>query len=100
MLVVNEPTKNLGRIKFGKAFPFTYSVKNTGTSPLEITKLVVGCTSCTKANTAKTKLAPGEESQIDVVFTPGSIGTQKKFVIVRWDNVNELKLSFTAESYE
>ena len=100
MLVVNEPTKDLGRIRFGKPHNFTYHIKNTGTTWAEITKLVVGCTSCTKAHTTKTKLSPGEETIIDVIFTPGSIGPQKKFILVRWDNANEIKLSFTAESHE
>lgn len=100
MLITNQPKKDLGKIKFGQPHSFTYEVTNTGDAPLEISKIVVGCNSCTKASTSKTKLKPEEASTINVTFTPGSIGSQKKFLVVKWNETQRLELSFIAESYE
>ena len=99
MLVTKESIKELNRIKYGKPVSFTYRVKNETGTPLEINKLIVGCGSCTKATTNKTNLAPDEEIDINVVFTPGSTGPQKKHVTVRYNEDMILKLEFTADVY-
>jgi len=99
MLVASPSTIDLGRIPFGRPVPFSFTVRNTGQVPVEITKLWVGCSSCTKAETKKAMLADGECTTIDVVFTPGSIGAQKKNVQVQWNGNQVIKLEFTAESY-
>jgi hypothetical protein len=99
MLTTSEHTKNLGRLKFGRPTGFNFQVKNETTRQIEITKLVVGCGSCTKANIVKTKLQPEEEATIDVVFTPGSTGPQKKHITVKYDANSVLRLEFTAEVY-
>lgn len=99
MLIATEPTKDLGRVKFGKPTSFNFLVVNQGVDPLEITKLVVGCGSCTTATTSKTKLEPNEEIPINVVFTPGRTGNQTKHVSVRYNADSVLKLEFTAEVY-
>ncbi len=99
MLTITQSPLDLGNIPFGKAFPFSFTVTNTGKTPVEITKLWVGCSSCTKASTTKAKLAEGECTTINVVFTPGTIGPQKKNVQVQWNGNQVVKLEFTAESY-
>ena len=99
-LTTQEPIKSLGEIRFGKSTSFKYSVTNEGSNPLEITKIVVGCGSCTKASTTKTKLLPGETSEIDVQFTPGSIGSQKKYITVKYDDIQVLSLQFTADVHK
>lgn len=99
MLISHEPTRDLGSLKFGKPNTFTFLVKNDGTDQLEITKLVVGCGSCTTATTHKTKLEPQEEIPINVTFTPGRTGKQTKHVTVRYNADSTLKLEFTADVY-
>jgi hypothetical protein len=99
MLTTSEPTKNLGKLKFGRPVPFNFQIKNETNRRVEITKIVVGCGSCTKAQIIKTKLEPEEESTISVVFTPGSTGQQKKHITVKYDADSVLKLEFTAEVY-
>ena len=86
-------------MKFGKPNGFSFIVKNDTITNLEINKLIVGCGSCTKASTSKVLLKPNEETTIDVVFTPGSTGPQKKHVTVNYDNNQALRLEFTAEVY-
>ena len=99
MLTTQEPTKNLGRLKYGKATGFLFNILNASQTDAEITKIVVGCGSCTKASTLKTKLGPNESTDINVVFTPGSTGAQKKHITVRYNADSVLTLEFTADVY-
>ena len=99
MLTVSPTKIDLGNIPFGKPYNFYFTVKNTGLTPIQITKLWVGCSSCTKAKTDKDKLAEGECTKIDVVFTPGTLGPQKKNIQIQWNGSEVIKLEFTAESY-
>lgn len=99
MLKASQPSKDLGTVKFGKQIGFGYEVENVGPDPLEITKIGVGCTSCTKASIDKTRLGVGDKAIIYAIFTPGSIGAQKKYINVYWDVVNVLRLEFTANSH-
>jgi hypothetical protein len=99
MLTASPTSINLGSIPFGKPHKFQFTVKNEGCEPIQITKLWVGCSSCTKAEVKKAMLADGECTTVDVTFTPGSIGIQNKNVQVQWNEDKVIKLSFTAESY-
>lgn len=87
---------DLGRIKFGKPYSFKYILKNNGNKELKITKLSVGCTSCTKASTTTDRLGPTEETTINVVFTPGTVGRNRKNINVAYDDTS-LKLEFIAD---
>ena len=100
MLVAVNTVKELEKIKKGSPYSFQFILKNDGQSSVLIDRISVGCGSCTKASTSKVNVNPGETSSIDVVFTPGSTGTQQKFVNVQWNGDNLLKLTFTADSYE
>lgn len=100
MLTTIQSPIDLGQVKFGKTVKFSFDVKNSGKVPIQITKLWVGCSSCTKASTRKAMLADGECTTVDVEFTPGSIGPQRKNVQIQWNGNQVLKLEFTATSYE
>jgi len=82
MLIANQQEIYLGDLKFGSPYSFKFIVKNASSQPIKINKLVVGCGSCTTAATTKSNLLPGETSNIDVTFTPGSTGAQSKNVSV------------------
>jgi len=100
MLVAIDTVKNLGKVKKGKSYSFKFTLKNNSENTITIDRIAVGCGSCTKASTSKMKISPGDISDINVVFTPGSTGSQQKFVDVQWNKDNILKLVFTADSYE
>lgn len=86
MLEANQPEMQLGTLQYGVPYPFQYTVKNTSDSAeINIVKLVVGCGSCTKASMQMSKLKPGEEAKIDVIFTPGSTGLQNKNISVAYN---------------
>jgi len=99
MLTTTESPIDLGLIKFGKPKSFSFQVRNCGNFPIQITKLWVGCSSCTTAVVRKAMLAEGECTTVDVVFTPGTLGAQRKYVQVQWNGLKVLKLEFTATSY-
>src|SRR5688572_32309564 len=96
MLTANEISKHLGKLKYGKPHTFTYLVENQLGTPITIDKIIVGCGSCTTAKTFKTNLAPGESTLIEAVYTPGSTGSQKKHINVKYGE-SMLRLEFTAD---
>lgn len=99
MLTSLQPTQALGRLKYGRPHGFLFQLRNQGSNPLEIRKVAVGCTSCTKATIKKTHLGPQEETEVSVVFTPGSTGPQTKSISVLYNADSSLKLEFTADVY-
>lgn len=98
MLRSDEVNKDLGSIKFGKIQEFSYSVTNEGNEDITIRKVVVSCASCTIATASKNKVKAGETIQINVTFTPGTLGLQKKGIDVLYNN-EKLKLEFKAQSH-
>lgn len=99
MIIIEEP-KDLGRIRFGQPHVFSFEVTNEGPNPVELVKIVTGCTSCTKASTPTKRLDIGQKATINVTFTPGTLGKQKKVVNIYTSDSNVSKFEFTAESYE
>lgn len=99
MLVADTPNIDLGSIKFGKPLKFTYTIRNTGDKDVKIKKLSVGCGSCTVATIQPDLVKASSQGTVNVTFTPGSIGIQKKWVDVLYDNTS-LRLEFRGESHE
>jgi hypothetical protein len=96
MLVADNQEKDLGTLKFGKAHNFTYNLTNNSTSSVQITKLVKGCGSCTKASINHSSISPNSNAIINVEFTPGSTGINKKTIQVLYNDNQNLTLSFKA----
>jgi hypothetical protein len=96
MLEPNQHLISLGDLKYGQPYSFKYSIKNTSQNPVTINRVMVGCGSCTTANIQKSLISPGEESDLDVVFTPGSTGLQQKGITIQYDDNNSITLKFTA----
>lgn len=97
MLTTQEPTKDLGVLKYGKSENFNYVLKNESSEPLHIEKVIVGCGSCTTAKVYKTNINPGDTTILQASFTPGSTGKQTKYIQVRYNSDSILKLEFTAD---
>lgn len=86
----------MGTIKFGLKHSFKLLVRNDSQKDMTLNRLTVGCTSCTKAATSKRHLSPSEIAVIDVEFTPGVLGPQKKSVTLSYDDTS-LRLEFIAD---
>ena len=96
MLSVNQQDINLGKLKFGVAHKFKYVLTNSGNNVLRISRITVGCDKCTTTACKATTLKPGENADLDVVFIPGSTGSNLKSISVIYDD-KELKLKFRAQ---
>ena len=96
MLEPNQHVISLGDLKYGQPYSFKYSIKNTSENPINVNRVMVGCGSCTTANLQKSLISPGEEADIDVVFTPRSTGLQQKVITVQYDDNQSMMLKFTA----
>ena len=82
MLNVNQRDIDLGNLKFGVPHQFKYVITNDYNKKVIINRLVLGCKSCTVATTEKNILEPGESTNINVVFTPGSTGINSKKISI------------------
>ena len=71
---VSEPVYNFGTALSGPQLRHVFTIKNVGSGPLEITKVVTSC-GCTAAKPSKNILAPGEistlEASVDTHFEQG-----------------------------
>lgn len=94
-----EETKyDFGKIKSGDVVKHAYKFRNTGTSPLLISKADVSC-GCTVPSFPKEPIAPGGEGEILVQFdSHGKTGHQEKNVIIYSNGqVEKMSIGFVAE---
>lgn len=69
-------------IKMGDVVEVAFTLRNTGKSPLNIRQLKSNCT-CLKYKLEKYDLAPGEQSQLTLIFnSAGRPGTQQKSISI------------------
>jgi len=96
MLVTSSNDIKLGNIKYGQPQNFKYTLTNVSDKPIKVERLMVSCTACTTASMKKALLQPNETGEVDVVFTPGSLGVAKKSVTVVYTGNQTLLLNFNA----
>ncbi len=93
-----ETKHNFGDVKEGDKVRHTYKFKNTGTEPLLISKVTVGC-GCTSPSFSKEPVAPGAEGEVTLEFnSSGKPGHQEKNAIIHSNaQVDKMSIGFTAE---
>lgn len=80
-MVIASPEHDFGKVKEGESVSFTFSVKNTGNTDLQIVNVSPGC-GCTASDFTKT-VAPGAEGKITLsVNTTGMSGKQSRYADV------------------
>lgn len=94
MLTVDKQEIDLGNLKYGKGYNFKYNLYNNSSNIININKIVKGCGSCTKAFIDKNIIKPNESAVINVEFTPGSTGINRKTIQVLYNSSDNLILSF------
>lgn len=89
VLVLEPETYSWGRQTENKgAYPFSFTVKNTGDEALVISKVRPGC-SCTEVTLKKDALAPGEATEMTgVLTTKGTEGGMRKGIILSTNDPN------------
>lgn len=95
-----ETTHAFGKVFVGDKVEHIFKVVNRGNAPLHISEVSVGC-DCTVAKLEKWLLAPNEEEEIKIIFSPDentNVGKTAKFVYVNSDDPDapRYKLKFTA----
>lgn len=77
-----EATHDFGKIKQDSENKYSFKFTNTGKAPLVITDAIGSC-GCTVPDYPKHPIAPGESSEINVVYKPGKQeGQQNKTVTI------------------
>ena len=67
-IVVEPRSQDLGQVS-QQVIDLTYTVRNSGGSPLRIEKVSASC-DCTKATVERQQIAPGESTPLRVVLNP------------------------------
>jgi hypothetical protein len=93
-----ETKHDFGSIKDGDKVRHAYKFKNTGTNPLLISKVTVGC-GCTSPSFSKEPIAPGGEGEVVLEFnSKGKPGHQEKNAIIHSNaEVDKMSIGFTAD---
>lgn len=72
-IVIEPKIFDLGDVSFGKVVEHSFTVENTGSAPLEISRVSTSC-ACTKAEVQKAELAPGEQTELVVTYDSAAMG--------------------------
>lgn len=78
----DKEVHDFGTIEMYSDASCVFTFKNTGNMPLVITKVVTSC-GCTVPEYPKKPIMPGEEAQIQVIYTPDKVETFNNQVVVR-----------------
>lgn len=82
VITFQEESFDFGDIHQGDKVEHVFKFENTGTEPLIITNVQTTC-GCTAPNWPRDPIAPGQASEIKVVFnSAGKIGRQNKVITV------------------
>ena len=95
MLRAIEEIKDLGTVKYGQTYNFEMEVENTLEKDMIINKLAVSCSSCTTA-TMDRKVKGLQKAKVKVTYKPGVVGNSQKWIDIRYDNDQVLRLNFKA----
>lgn len=84
---------DFGEIIYKDVVSRTFQIKNNGRSDLQITRVATSC-GCTTASVVKTVLAPGETTELNVVYESGQMtgshgkGRQERIIYVKSNDPN------------
>ncbi|MFW6019774.1 MAG: DUF1573 domain-containing protein [Bacteroidales bacterium] len=77
-----EEVYDFGTIKQYSDASCTFTFKNTGDSPLVITKVITSC-GCTAPDYPKSPIMPNQEGEIQVTYDSGKLGSINNQIVVR-----------------
>lgn len=79
---------DFGEIEYGEVAEYTFKIKNSGNSQLEISRISTSC-ACTSASVLTEKLNPSEETELKVTYDTGTMsgshakGKQERIIYVK-----------------
>jgi hypothetical protein len=84
----NEMTHDFGKIKQNDPASVTFTVTNSGTTPLIITQAKSSC-GCTVAEYTKEPIKPNETGVVKATYNSARAGTFRKTVTIYYDGITE-----------
>ena len=85
---------DLGTLQQNKKHNFVALVRNDKNFPITVTRIKVGCSSCTEATIRKFTIQPKEDVLMDVKYTPFTVGPHDKYIKVYYTE-NNVPLEYT-----
>ncbi len=102
---ISPASYDFGQVDFGKIIDYTFKIKNSGQSPLEIKRIATSC-GCKTAKASKTSLLPGEETDLLVTYDtaamgsgPHGMGSQERIIYVKTNDPNTPQVSVSMTAY-
>lgn len=87
---------DLGTLQQNKKHKFSALVRNDKNFPIKVTRIKVGCSSCTEATIKKYDIQPNEDVLMDISYKPFSVGSHDKAITVYYTENNvDLQYTFT-----
>ena len=99
----DKSTHDFGDVTQGDKVEHVFKLKNAGTEPLVITNVQVTCGCTTPKGWARDPIAPGQSSELTIVFnSAGKYGKQEKVVSIVSNAVNTdgIQILFSANVVE
>ncbi|WP_448519555.1 DUF1573 domain-containing protein [Rhodoflexus sp.] len=96
---ISEVVQNVGRVsKEHTPIVHEFTVKNQGSAPLNIQKVIPDC-ACSTVSFTQTPIAPGKSGSIKVVFAPYKLGPFQKVFTVHITDPQPRTFSLKLEGY-
>jgi len=100
MLTADQQSINLGNLPYGIPYSFKFILTNRHSEPVTIVSLQAGCASCTTAVASKSVVSPYDTVDVNITFTPGSTGANKKYINIFYSKggvaMPQYEVNFTA----
>ena len=100
VVVITPPNQNLGKVIYGDVATTTFTLTNSTSKPLKITRISTSC-GCTKAEVEKKDLGANETALVKVSFDPAvhkddtDIGEVTRSIYISTDNPDFPQLTST-----
>lgn len=82
ILIVNQISKNLGKVDFDSSTILYFTIYNIGNAPLIIDTVTVSC-ECTVPSFIKKSILPNDSAILSVTYKPINSGEFNKAVIIK-----------------
>lgn len=101
---ISPQTYNYGNISYGDVVNYDFTVKNSGSQPLGISKVATSC-GCTIAKISSQELGPGQTATLHVTYNSGAMtgsmgqGEQERIIYVKSNDPNNPQAEVTIDGY-
>lgn len=84
---------DFGNISYGVTYTKLFPIKNTSDHPIKVSNLGQSCTCVQVSMSGNSTIGPGEQTNIKVMFTPGSTGVVQRSFWFRLNDVDSYTIT-------